>query len=161
FRLQPVRARLIDADVLLEKEAAGRDNWHLVGNDPTPRIGSIDVQRGTVRFLDEKARAELTIELQTVAPVDGDDRAPLVFRGGGILRGEAITLEGQSVGLAKLQDIDDPYRLSLTARFGGTALDFEGTVVPSDTENIRGTLRLQGPDLSKLYPIVPAPVPWT
>src|SRR6185295_72307 len=36
-----------------------------------------------------------------------------------------------------------------------------GTVVPADTENVRGTLHLGGPDLSKLYPIVPAPVPWT
>jgi len=40
-------------------------------------------------------------------------------------------------------------------------MNFEGTIVPSDTENVRGTLRLQGPDLSKLYPIVPAPLPWT
>ena len=68
-------------------------------------------------------------------------------------------LDGTSVGLAQLQDIDDPYRLTLNARAGRTSVKFDGTIVPADTENLRGTLRLQGPDLSKLYPIVPAPLP--
>ena len=70
-------------------------------------------------------------------------------------------MEGSSLGLAQLQNIDDPYRLSLRAKAGRTSADFDGTVVPSDTENVRGVLHLQGPDLSKLYPIVPAALPWT
>jgi uncharacterized protein involved in outer membrane biogenesis len=40
-------------------------------------------------------------------------------------------------------------------------VDFDGTVVPSDTENVQGNLAIAGPDLSKLYPVVPTPFPWT
>jgi uncharacterized protein involved in outer membrane biogenesis len=160
LRLEPIRAQLIDTDVLLERDADGKDNWHLVGSDPAPRIGHIEVERGVVRYRDAKARADVTVELQTI-PAAGDDPAPLIFNGKGVLHGEAVQLEGKSLGLAQLQDFDDPYRLTLNARFGRTAVDFDGTVVPSDTENIRGALRLQGPDLSKLYPVVPAPLPWT
>jgi uncharacterized protein involved in outer membrane biogenesis len=160
LRLEPVSAQLIDTDALLERDADGNDNWHLGSSDPMARIGHIEVERGVVRLRDAKARANLTLELQTTATA-GDDRAPLTIKGKGILRGEAIQLDGKSVGLAQLQDFDDPYRLTLNVRFGRTTLDFDGTVVPSDTENIRGALRLEGPDLSKLYPIVPAPVPWT
>jgi hypothetical protein len=113
-----------------------------------------------VRVRDAKARADVTLEIQTIAAA-GDDRATLRFNGKGTLRGEAVQLEGESVGLAQLQDIDDPYRLTLQVRAGRTTVHFDGTIVPSDTENVRGALRLQGPDLSKLYPIVPAPLPWT
>ncbi len=160
LRVEPIRARLVDTDVLLERAADGKDNWHLGRNEPTPRIGNIEIERGVVRVRDAKVRADVTLELQTITTA-GDDRAPLSFNGKGVLHGEAVQLEGKSLGLAQLQDIDDPYRLTLNARIGRTTVDFDGTVVPADTENIRGALRLQGPDLSKLYPIVPAPLPWT
>ena len=157
---QPGKIQLADTSVLFEKNANGDDNWHLGKADPVPRIGNIEVDRGMVRYRDAKARADVKLALQTVAAA-GDNRATLRFNGQGTLRGEAIRLEGTSVGLAQLQDINDPYRLTLAANAGRTSVNFEGTIVPSDTENVRGTLRLQGPDLSKLYPIVPAPLPWT
>lgn len=157
---QPVKVQLVETSVLLEKNAAGDDNWHLGKGDPMPRIGNIDVDRGTVHYRDAKARADVKLALQTVA-ASGSDRTTLNFNGQGTLHGEAVRLEGTSVGLAQLQDINDPYRLTLKANAGRTSVNFEGTIVPADTENVRGTLRLQGPDLSKLYPIVPAPLPWT
>lgn len=156
---QPGKIQLVDTSMLFEKNAAGDDNWHLGKGDPMPRIGNIDVDRGAVRYRDAKTRADVKLALQTIAA--GENRATLSFNGQGTLRGEAIRVEGTSVGLAQLQDINDPYRLTLKANAGRTSVNFEGTIVPSDTENVRGTLRLQGPDLSKLYPIVPAPLPWT
>jgi uncharacterized protein involved in outer membrane biogenesis len=157
---QPGKIELDDTSVLFERNAEGDDNWHLGKSDPTPRIGNIDVERGTVHYRDAKTRADVKLALQTIAAA-GANRATLEFNGKGTLRGEAFQLEGTSIGLAQLQDINDPYRLTLKARAGRTSANFDGTIVPADTENLRGTLRLQGPDLSTLYPIVPAPLPWT
>lgn len=160
LRGQPVKAQFVEMNVLFQKSADGNDNWHFGKGDPMPRIGNIDVERGVVRYRDAKVRADLTVALQSVADA-GENRPTLRFNGQGTLRGETVRLEGTSVGLAQLQDINDPYRLTLKAHAGRTSVNFDGTIVPSDTENVRGTLRLQGPDLSKLYPIVPAPLPWT
>jgi len=156
----PVKVELVGTDVLLERNADGADNWHFGKPDSVPRIGNIDVDRGTVRFRDPKLRADIKLALQSVA-AGGTARSTLAFDGNGTLRGEPFRIEGKSQGLAELQDIDDPYRLALNVRAGPSRVNFDGTVVPSDTENVRGTLRLQGPDLSKLYPLVPAPLPWT
>jgi uncharacterized protein involved in outer membrane biogenesis len=51
--------------------------------------------------------------------------------------------------------------MAIDARAGRTAMRFDGTVVPSQLTNVKGALHLKGPDLSQLYPIVPAPLPWT
>ena len=70
-------------------------------------------------------------------------------------------MEGRSQGLVALRRQGDPYLLALDASSGRTMIHFDGTIVPGDPENVRGTLHLRSPDLSLLYPIVPAPLPWT
>jgi len=159
LRAEPAQARLTDASVILERRADGNDNWHL-GLVRTARIGNVAVARGVVRFLDAKGSADITLHLQTVSDAE-KERSNLRFNGEGTLHGEAVELAGTSVGLAQLQNVDDPYRLTLTARAGRSSVRFDGTIVPSDTESVHGALRLQGPDLSKLNSIVPAPLPWT
>ena len=160
LRGEPVKAQLVDANVLLERNANGQDNWHLGSDAPAPRIGNVVIENGSVRFRDTKERADLRLQLQSVIAT-GADHQTLRFDGRGTWHGEAVQVEGKSLGLAQLQDIDAPYRMMLNVRAGRTSLNFDGTVVPAETENLRGALRVQGPDLSKLYPLVPAPLPWT
>ena len=159
LRTEPTRARLIDTRVSLERNAEGADNWHL-GHITPSRIGNVDVDRGTVRFRDAKERADITLELQTIEPA-GERASALRLSGRGSFHGEAVQIDGESLGLAQLQDTNDPYRLKLDVKAGRTVANFDGTVVPTNTDNLHGVLRVQGPDLSKLYPIVPAPLPWT
>jgi len=159
LKAEPTRAQLIDTRVSLEKNADGEDNWHL-GHITPSRIGNVDVDRGTVRFRDAKERADITLELQTVAPA-GERAAALRISGRGSFHGEAVQVDGESLGLAQLQDTNDPYRLKLDIKAGRTVANFDGTVVPSNTDDVHGVLRVQGPDLSKLYPVIPAPLPWT
>ena len=157
----PSRVRFVGTNISLERNAQGEDNWHFgkEGGEAVPRIGNIEVDRGVARYRDAIVEADLTLDLQTVA--NSDARTSLKFEGKGKLHGEPITLTGTSLGLAQLQDVDSPYALTIDAKSGGTRVQFDGTVVTSDTENMRGKLALSGPDLSKLYPIVPAPLPWT
>jgi AsmA family protein len=160
LRGEPVKAQLIDADVLLERNADGNDNWHLGTDAPAPSIGNIDIENSTIHFRDAKERADVKLQLWTITSA-GEDPWTLRLRGQGTWHGDAVQIEGRGLGLAQLQDIATPYRLTLNIRAGGTSINFDGTVVPAETENLRGALRLQGPDLSLLYPLVPAPLPWT
>jgi uncharacterized protein involved in outer membrane biogenesis len=157
----PSKLRFEDARATLERNAKVEDNWHFgTRAGAVPRIGNIEVARGKVRYKDAKVAADITLALDSV--INGDDEAAqLKFTGEGKLQGERIVLEGTSIGLSQLQDMDDPYRFRLHAVNGRTVVDFEGTVVPSNTESVDGTLAIAGPDMSKLYPVVPTPFPWT
>ena len=161
FRGTPARLRFEDASVALERNAQGEDNWHF-GNrsGAVPRIGNIEVARGKLRYLDAKATADIALALDS-ATSGTNGAEQLRFAGEGKLHGEKIALEGTSMGLSQLQEMDDPYRFTLHAVNGRTVVDFDGTVVPSDTGNLQGTLAIAGPDMAKLYPVVPTPIPWT
>ncbi len=161
FTGAPAKLRFEDAQLTAERNAAGEDNWHFgKRSGAVPRIGNIEVARGKLHYLDAKAAADiaLTLDSATNGTADG---AQLKFAGEGKLHGERIVLEGTSMGLSQLQDLDDPYHFKLHAVNGRTVIDFDGTVVPSDSEDLDGTLAISGTDMSKLYPVVPTPIPWT
>jgi uncharacterized protein involved in outer membrane biogenesis len=161
FTGAPAKLRFEDARVGLERNREGQDNWHF-GNrsGAVPRIGNIEVARGKLRYLDAKAEADVALALDSTASA-GNEGAALRFTGEGKLHGERIVLEGSSMGLSQLQDMDDPYRFKLHAVNGRTVVDFDGTIVPSDGDTVEGTLAIAGPDMAKLYPVVPTPIPWT
>jgi AsmA family protein len=152
---------LVEPQVLLEKNSDGAANW-LFGDGQAPdlRLGTIDVERGVVRYRNPALRADVSVKLQS-SPAAADTPASLRFSGDGTFRGEAFSIDGQGLGLSALRKVGDPYQLALHARAGATDVRFAGTVVPSEVERVKGELRLQGKDLSQLYPIVPLPIPWT
>ena len=162
LRLTPTTTRLLEPDVLLEKNAAGEANWDFGGGSggAAATIGSIDIERGRVRYVDPTLEANIESALQTTS-AQGDAKQMLEFSGKGTLREESFTIKGRSQGIAELRNVDQPYGLALTAQAGKTRIAFDGTVVPSEIQSVKGALHLQGPDLSKLYPIVPSPLPWT
>jgi uncharacterized protein involved in outer membrane biogenesis len=160
LRGEPDYIQLAGPDVLLERNAAGDANWLFEGDAQRwPLLSAIDVDHGSVRYRDPSLKADVTVTLQTQA-VEGEGSS-LRFVGRGTLRGEAFALDGRSGGLIALRRTGDPYQMTLNARSGKTELEFDGTIVPGNPENLRGTLQLRGPDLSKLYPLVPSPLPWT
>src|SRR6202163_1021752 len=153
---------LVEPQVLLEKNKDGAANW-LFGDGgyaPDVRLGTIDVERGVVRYRNPALRADVSVKLQS-SPAAADTPASLRFSGDGTFRGEAFRIDGQGLGLSALRKVGDPYQLSLHAQAGATDVRFAGTVVPSEVEHVKGDLQLQGKDLSQLYPIVPLPIPWT
>lgn len=153
---------LTEPQLLLEKNTDGAANWLFGdgGSVPTVRLGTISVDRGLVRYRDPALRADVSVKLQSTAAAADAPRS-LAFAGEGTLRGEPFHLDGQGSGLSSLRKVDDPYPLTLHARAGATDLRFAGNVVPSDAENVKGDLQLQGKDLSQLYPFVPLAIPWT
>lgn len=160
LRMTPDTIALTRPDVLLERNDAGDVNWHFAdaAGHMGSAFGAIDIEGGNLRYRDSLIPASIDATLQTDAAVPS---RPLRFAGKGTLRGEAFEMEGTSAGVDEMRRIDAPYHLALKGRAGRTALEFDGTAVPSRLENMQGELHLKGPDLSKLYPIVPTPLPWT
>ncbi|MET0346692.1 MAG: AsmA family protein [Casimicrobiaceae bacterium] len=160
LRGEPDYIQLAGPDVLLERNAEGDTNWIFEGDaDRWPLLSAVDVDHGTVRYRDPTLKTDVTATLQTQA-AEGQGSS-LRFMGRGTVRGEAFALDGRSAGLVALRRTGDPYQVTLNVRAGKTELDFDGTIVPGDPENVRGALQVRGPDLSKLYPFVPSPLPWT
>ena len=157
----PDTVRLTEPSLVLERNADGEANWHF-GNDENAsplRFGDLDVDKGTLRYRDPQVRGDITVALQSTQAANSPQA--LRFDGRGTLRGEPFTISGQGHGFSELRRIDDPYQLAFALEAGKTAVIFDGTVVPSSPQNLRGALHVRGPDLSKLYPIVPTPLPWT
>jgi hypothetical protein len=150
---------LVRPEVVLEKDGNGRVNWDL-GRGDSPRIRDLAIDRGTIRYRDPAAAADVTIEVTSSARAPSGE-TPIAFAGYGLLRDNAFTLEGSGASLLALENGDRPYRLDLRAKAGATSARFDGTVVPARIDNVRGSLSLEGPDLSQLYPLIPVPLPWT
>jgi uncharacterized protein involved in outer membrane biogenesis len=146
-------------DVLLERSASGEANWRFddAAGHAGAAFGAVDVDNGRVRYRDALLPASVDATLQT----DATGSRPLKFAGRGTLRGDPFEIEGTSEGIAELRRVNAPYHLAIKARAGATSMTFDGTAVPASLENAEGTLHLKGPDLSRLYPIVPSPLPWT
>ena len=160
LKVKPDYVQLVLPDVLLEKSADGADNWHVSGKTALfSEVTAIDVDRGIVRYRNPALDADVSVSVDTQATEN--ERSSLRISGRGKLRGEPFELEARSQGLVALRKQGDPYQLALQARSGRTSVNFDGTIIPGDPENVRGTLQLRGPDLSLLHPIVPAPIPWT
>ena len=162
LRLTPDTVQLMEPRVVLEKNAAGEANWHF--GDGTSgggaRFGTLSVDKGSIRYRDPTLRGDITIALQST-PGAANAPSRLNFDGRGTLRGDPFTLDGHGGGFSALRQVDDPYPLAFNLKAGPTHIAFDGTIVPSAPENLRGALHLAGPDLSQLYPIVPSPLPWT
>jgi uncharacterized protein involved in outer membrane biogenesis len=158
---------LTKPDVLLERDVDGEPNW-IFGRDPQPsntsasppEIYSLWIKEGKIAFLDPLAQTDVQLTIDTDRAA-GDANAMLRFAGTGSLRNEPFQLEGRAGSLLELKETGKPYQLDVTASAGATKASFDGTLVPLKLESIDGELALSGDDLSKLYPLVPVPLPWT
>jgi len=149
-------------ELMLERNANGEANW-VFGegrNGSSMHVGGIRVDNGTVRYRDPNLFIDVTSSVDSVSRAD-DPAGSLRFNGKGAYRGEPFAIDGTGMGLSALREVDAPYRLDVHAKAGATEVRFNGSIVPSKLQDVNGRLSLQGPDLSKLYPIVPAKLPWT
>ena len=88
FRLSPDTTRLVEPDVVLERDAAGEANWNFDGDTGASpaAIGAIDIDRGVVRYRDAMLPANVDVTLQTT-PATATAPQTLQFGGRGTFRG--------------------------------------------------------------------------
>jgi AsmA family protein len=159
--------RLVQPDVLLERDDAGNANWTFGKDEQTqsnasspPEIQSLWIEKGKVALVDPKARTDVKLAIDSSSG-EGEDTSKIAFTGTGSLRNEEFELDGRAGSLLELKEAGRPYSLEVKARAGDTKAAFDGTLVPLRMESIDGKLSLSGKDLSQLYPMVPVPLPWT
>jgi AsmA family protein len=159
--------RLVQPDVLLERDDAGNANWTFGKDEQTqsgksnpPEIRSLWIEKGKVTFVDAKGRTDVKLAIDS-SRGESDGASTIGFTGTGRLRNEEFELDGRAGSLLELKEAGRPYSLSVKARAGDTKASFDGTLVPLRMESIDGQVTLSGKDLSQLYPIVPVPLPWT
>ena len=154
--------------VVLERDVDGEANWAFGADQNSetgaharpPEIRSLRIEMGNVIFRDPAAQTDVQIAVDSETGQNGGE-SDLRFSGEGSLRGDKFHIEGHAGSLLQLKDSGKPYRLDIKASAGDTKAGFAGTVVPVKLETIDGDLELSGKDLSKLYPLVPVPLPWT
>jgi uncharacterized protein involved in outer membrane biogenesis len=162
LQLTPDRVDLVAPEVIFERNGQGDANWrfgHGTSQGP-PWLGAIRVERGALRYRDVQLPADVTLAVES-APPDAQQDSRLQFAGKGTLRGDALELAGTAGGLSALRHLDDAYPVALDVTSAAANIRFDGSVIPSSPQNLEGALTLRGQDLSKLYPIVPSPLPWT
>jgi uncharacterized protein involved in outer membrane biogenesis len=162
LHLTPDRVDLVGPKVIFERNAQGDVNWRFGPgkSQGAPPLDAVAVERGTLRYRDAKLSGDVTLAVQS-APPDAQRISRLEFAGEGTLHGDALRLVGTAGGLSALRHLDDPYPVALDVTSATTNIHFDGSVVPSSPQNLQGALAMRGEDLSKLYPIVPSPLPWT
>jgi uncharacterized protein involved in outer membrane biogenesis len=169
-RLRIPEIELQGPRAILERNADGAANWVMgdsVASDDTtdagdlPLIGRVRVGDAHLRYRDADPRVRLDVSGIALTATDRQGQESLIFSGDGSLRGARFTIAGQGEGLGTLREPDAPFSLVFSAKNGATQMWFDGEVVPASPENVRGFIKIAGQDMSQLYPLLPAPVPWT
>jgi uncharacterized protein involved in outer membrane biogenesis len=168
---------IIDAPKLfLEKKADGETNWSF-GAEPVvnaaggivapeerseaPAIDYVDIKDGRLQYRDVAKKLQLDGVLAFgTGEASGSDA--INFKGEGELEGRNLKVEFTGGSFIMLQQSKQPYPLKLSIRYGATAVDVEGTA--KDPLALQGTdlkLKLSGPDLADVFPVLGVPAPPT
>lgn len=163
-RIELPEVRVAQASVALETNKEGKHNWELDnarsgGTGEGPKIGTLVIQQAQLVYEDAVAAMNVALAIDTDAA--SESGSAIRFAGRGSLRKDEFQIEGRADSLLGLMRQGKPYRLDVNAIAGATKVSFAGTVVPFKLDTIDGNLRLSGKDLSKLYPVVPVPLPWS
>ena len=145
---------------ILERNLDGVGNWEM-GTTDFPLLGRLSVGDARLRYRDPDPQVRLDVSAIALTATDRQGQDSLIFSGEGSLRGGRFTIAGQGEGLGTLREPDAPFSLVFAAKSGATQAWFDGEVVPTSPENVRGFIKVTGQDMAQLYPLLPAPVPWT
>ena len=154
-----------DANVIRLED--GRTNYGLdfgassSSDGPGAKIGQLVIREGRAHVVDPKFKADFGVGIATrQGPEGGQDQ--IVATVDGTYAGQKIT--GQAVGgaLLSLRDAANPYPIEAHVANGPTRLDLSGTVQdPLHFKGTNVTLKLAGPDMSLLGPLLGFPLPRT
>ena len=158
-RLVLPELRLAQPDVSLERAADGRRNW-VFSDDAqaqTPEIRRLAIDDGVIRLRDAGLPADLVFRVSTRG-----DRAewPTTILFSGTYRKAALTGEALAGPVLSLRDSGAAFPMRLHARFGDTVLDADGSFTDlAQLASVDARLRIRGTDWSRLYPVIPLPLP--
>lgn len=150
--------------LLLEQSGDTRRNWEFGDDEPggePPAITHLEIRDGRVQYRNPAIDTDVTVTLTTAEA--GPERGPgLRVLGEGRYRGEAFTLRGETGGVLALRERTQRYPIDLRAEAGPVRAAVRGHLpVPLGLDPLDVHLELAGPDLARLYPLIPVPLPET
>ena len=175
-RFQLPKLAIDQPRVFLERGAHGENNWSF-GAQPVvnaaggiaapeerseaPEIAYLDIKDGKLQYKDAAKKLLLDGKLAFgTGEASGSDS--INFVGEGELEARPLKVEFTGGSFTMLRESKQPYPLKLSIRYGATAVDVEGTA--KDPIALQGTdlkLKLSGPDLADVFPVLGVPAPPT
>lgn len=160
------RLRVAEADVLLERSKDGKRNWVFGKSDdpeaPVPEIRSLAIDHGVIRWRDGlhdlEARADVGTEAQETE--GRPQRLPTVIAFSGRYKDLPFAGAARAGNVLGLRDSGVAFPLQAHGKIGATAFAIDGTFI--DIRQLAGVdarVKIVGPDWSRLYPIIPVPLP--
>jgi len=167
---------LVKPEISLEKNAQGRSNWDFSQNPggvaaaeaaapdergEFPIIGALQIDNGKTRYVDHAAQLAVDLDVNTAVGTGGKEDT-VTLRGHGQLAGEPYQLRFVGGSLLSLREESKPYPVSLAIDVGETKVAIEGAVQdPVQLKGFDTQLKLSGPSLSKLFPVLGVALPPT
>jgi AsmA family protein len=162
--------------IALEKDKKGNANWSFEESpgvataaemaapeerDEAPTIGRLVITKGKMTYLDRQKDLALAGDLHIGAgEAEGADKVE--FHAEGKLEGKPLTVNFAGGSIKLLQDTEQPYPLKLAIDFGKTSVDVAGKIDdPFTMEGADLEMKLKGPDLAEIFPILGVPAPPT
>jgi hypothetical protein len=126
-----------------------------------PIIGELVIKEGHFKYDDDVKDLQLEGDIATaMGEAEAADNITLDAKGN--LQGKPMSVGFVGGSVLALHDEDKPYPLDLTASYGETKVTVEGTATdPFKLAAADIDLTLEGPDLSKIFPLLGVPAPPT
>ncbi|HXJ51649.1 MAG TPA: AsmA family protein [Burkholderiales bacterium] len=157
------QVRLEGAEVNLERDEDGRQNWILdtktekdeQKKNSRVRIELLTLDQGHLSYTDEALDIDLQTDLST-------DATGVLFAVTGTYQGLPLSGSGHSGPVLSLRDESTPFPLKAEARVGDTRVAVDGSITGLvELKKIETRVRLSGNSLAELYDIINIALPQT
>ncbi|KFN47769.1 AsmA family protein [Arenimonas metalli] len=163
------QVRLAGAELLLERDKERRVNWRFSDeprDDAAPRdlpdIDQLWLTDSRMRLVEKPFRTDLSVEVRSGRPAEGESFAPLLLGGAGTYRGNDFQLQGRIDSPLLLAEREEPFRVDLEARAGATRARATGALAtPLQLEDFDLGFEISGDDMAELYTLLGLAIPTT
>nr|WP_315260020.1 AsmA family protein [uncultured Duganella sp.] len=160
-RIEIPQLRFDNPQLLLQREAGGRNNWTFKDDDQPSvwklNIHSVVFSKGTLRYIDAVTHLDASAQIDTI----NDPRHGIAWQLRGKWNNQDVSGSGKAGAVLALQQIQ-PYPLAAKLNVGGTNISFDGTLTkPASLTAIDMQLQLSGPSMARLYALTGVLLPET
>ena len=149
--------------VSLQRNSDGKNNWTFKKEEKkSPWV--LDLERvvftkGIVYYKDAIQKADVRADVDTL---EGDPEYGVGWKLRGTYKGAPVTGSGKAGAVLSLKQQTTPYPLQADFRMGRTRIAFEGTLTkPTQLAALDMNLKLSGPSMARLYPLIGVLLPET
>lgn len=162
-QLRYERLRILDADIVLERDEQGTGNWKFPGDSggggfaivpkdrsQFPTLIDFAGEHGHITYRTRSGNI-LDIALDRLAIAAPDDQAPVRLKASGAYNDVALSLAATTDSFTALRDANQPFGMDFTVTGKDTTIAFQGTSMePLDFDGMRGDLSLEAKTLNDI-----------